>query len=86
MLRIGLTVPYQTKYVNIGKVIDGSDDVRVWTFTSNTNKDGIPIVLIHGFGSGLAMWVKNLEEISKGPSPVLAIDLPGTKSYLIMHP
>lgn len=38
---------------------------------------GMPIVLIHGFGSESASWRPLLAELAEGDAPVLGIDLPG---------
>lgn len=42
----------------------------------NTESKNMPIVMIHGFGAGIAFWVMNLEEISKD-RPLYAMDLLG---------
>ncbi|WP_028024470.1 acetoin dehydrogenase dihydrolipoyllysine-residue acetyltransferase subunit [Enterovibrio calviensis] len=41
----------------------------------NKDADGIPYVLIHGFGGDLDNWLFNMDALSAS-SPVLAIDLP----------
>lgn len=43
---------------------------------SGKDKDGTPIVLIHGFGGDADNWVLNLDALS-ADRPVYAIDLPG---------
>ena len=48
----------------------------IWTITSNLTSTNIPIVLLHGFGGGLALWSLNLDELSS-ERPVYAFDLPG---------
>lgn len=42
----------------------------------NTEDKNVPIVMLHGFGAGIAFWVMNLEEISKH-RPLYAFDLLG---------
>jgi pyruvate dehydrogenase E2 component (dihydrolipoamide acetyltransferase) len=43
---------------------------------SRGDGDGVPIVLIHGFGGDLNNWLFNLEALA-AEAPVLAFDLPG---------
>jgi len=64
--------------VDIGPVI-GDKNVFIWTwFSSTVEVDSYkpPIVLVHGLGSGLALWVKSLDALAQR-FPVCAIDLPG---------
>lgn len=42
----------------------------------NTVNQNVPIVMLHGFGAGIAFWLMNLEEISEN-RPLYAIDLLG---------
>lgn len=42
----------------------------------NTENKNVPIVMLHGFGAGIAFWVMNLEEIS-ADRPLYALDLLG---------
>ncbi|MFI4973998.1 MAG: acetoin dehydrogenase dihydrolipoyllysine-residue acetyltransferase subunit [Caulobacterales bacterium] len=41
-----------------------------------TSGEGVPIVLLHGFGADLNNWLFNVEPLSAA-APVIAIDLPG---------
>lgn len=49
---------------------------RIWTIKSNGTSTNVPLVLIHGFGGGSALWSLNLDELS-ADRPVYALDLPG---------
>uniref|UniRef100_A0A8C4HAI7 (Lyso)-N-acylphosphatidylethanolamine lipase n=1 Tax=Dicentrarchus labrax TaxID=13489 RepID=A0A8C4HAI7_DICLA len=55
---------------------------RIWTLTL-TNKvvrkpaeKGTPLVMVHGFGGGVGLWIRNLEALSRS-RPVYAFDLLG---------
>ena len=65
-------------YVNVGKV--GGRECRVWTRRFGQPEDGAaraPLVLVHGMGAGLAMFVLNLDSLASQGRLVYAIDLPG---------
>jgi pimeloyl-ACP methyl ester carboxylesterase len=67
-------VPFERFPVPLGQCV-GSDD-EIWTLSMNTESKMTPIVMVHGFGAGIAFWVMNLEEIAKD-RPLYAIDLLG---------
>lgn len=56
--------PYEGYYVNVGKVA-GQEESKVWTlsFTGN-GEQKIPLVLLHGMGSGVALWGLNFDELA----------------------
>ena len=49
---------------------------KIWTVYSNLTSENVPIVLLHGFGGGVALWSLNLDQLCS-QRPVYAIDLPG---------
>ena len=49
---------------------------RVWTRKFGTDTDKVPLVLLHGMGAGLAMFVLNFSALAADRT-VYAIDLPG---------
>lgn len=66
-----MKTPYVGRYVHIN-----SED-RLWTISLNpSNSDKTPIVLIHGFGSGVGLWCKNLDALSE-KRPLHAFDMLG---------
>jgi len=67
----GLATAPEGTYVPI---YDGTK--RIWTLSLNTRASGTPLVLLHGMGSGVALWVVNLDSLSRS-RPVYAIDLLG---------
>lgn len=67
-------MPFERFSVPLGQSV-GSDD-EIWTMTINTENKNTPLVMIHGFGAGIAFWVMNFEELSKD-RPLYAIDLLG---------
>lgn len=50
--------------------------LRIWTISLNTESTNTPIVLLHGFGGGSALFLQNFKELSKS-RPLYAIDLLG---------
>ena len=62
-------------HVNIGNIV-GKDDNKIWTIPANTESTNTPVVLIHGFGSGAAMWCLNIDEMAQD-RPVYTIDMLG---------
>lgn len=69
-----LKTAYRGWYVDIGPVVGKSD--KIWTVSLNTESPKTPLVLLHGLGAGVALWVLNLDSLAKH-RPVYAIDLLG---------
>ena len=67
------------KYVDIGCVA-GNETNFMWTLKANTESPNTPVVLIHGFGSGSALWYLNIDSIG-AERPVYAIDILGKTFY-----
>jgi abhydrolase domain-containing protein 5 len=71
---IGLKSGYRGWYVDIGPVV-GTDD-KIWTISLNHESARTPVVLLHGLGSGVALWCLNLDSLA-ATRPVYAIDILG---------
>ncbi|CAF0776794.1 unnamed protein product [Brachionus calyciflorus] len=63
--------PVERYYVNIR-----NNSLKLWTISTNTESKNIPIVLVHGFCGGVAMWIPNLDALSES-RPLYAFDLLG---------
>ena len=73
---------YRGWYVDIGPVVGTAD--KIWTISLNEESDKTPILLLHGFASGVALWCLNLDTLAKY-RPVYAIDLLGeTLIYILV--
>lgn len=61
--------------MDIGPVVGESD--KIWTISQNTEcKENVPLVMIHGFGAGVGLWILNLDSLSTN-RPVYAMDTLG---------
>lgn len=69
-----MKVPFERFSVPLGSCVGSNDEV--WTLTMNTDSENTPIVMLHGFGAGIAFWLMNLEEIG-AKRPLYAVDLLG---------
>ncbi|XP_014217327.1 protein ABHD4 isoform X2 [Copidosoma floridanum] len=69
-----LKTAYRGWYVDIGPVVGAAD--KIWTISLNEESPNTPLVLLHGLGAGVALWVLNLDSLAK-QRPVYAIDLLG---------
>ena len=77
LLITDIKTPFQTKFVNIGPVVGNSDD-KIWTVIFNEESKNLPLVLLHGFASGVGLWCLNLDTFAE-TRPVYALDLLGNR-------
>lgn len=78
-----MTRPYHGFFVDVGGVGEREERdrrSRIWTVMVDPDGDckdpGLPLVLVHGYLCGSALWVLNLESFAKDRI-VYSIDLPG---------
>lgn len=69
-----LKTAYKRFYVDVGSVVGESD--KIWTISLNDESPRTPLVMLHGMGSGVALWCPNLDALA-ATRPVYAIDLLG---------
>ena len=55
-----------------------SQSGKIWTLRTNNEvpENKVPLVMLHGMGAGIGIWVLNLDTIAKGRR-VYALDLLG---------
>lgn len=70
----GLKTTYRGWYVDIGPVVGNAD--KIWTISLNEESPKTPLLMLHGLGAGVAMWVMNLDSLA-AHRPVYAIDVLG---------
>jgi len=63
------------EYVEIGPVISPKGD-RIFTYRTNLSSPNTPIVLIHGFAAGSALWCTNIDALAQD-RPLYTMDLIG---------
>lgn len=74
-----LKMKFELRDVTIDNCTGGKEPHRIRTFTIQGDDNSLmPLVLLHGFGSGLGMWALNLDKLSQsGRRSVYAIDTLG---------
>jgi len=67
--------PYRPRYVDIGPVV-GRHPCRLWTVGFNEDSEETPLVLVHGFASGVGLWCLNYDALAAHlpRRPVYAFD------------
>ncbi|CAG0888529.1 unnamed protein product [Cyprideis torosa] len=66
---------HKSFFVTLGTVV-GVTDNKIWTIALNEDSEKVPLVLVHGFASGSALWCLNLETLAKD-RPVYSFDVLG---------
>lgn len=61
---------YESEFVHLG------NEHRIWTLKFNPRARNTPLVLIHGFGGGAALWAMNVDSLSQNRT-VYAFDVLG---------
>jgi hypothetical protein len=74
--------PFERFHVKVKYDYPSPTYVNIWTIAVNKHLQNIPIVLIHGFLSGIAPWRFSIDAISEN-RPLYAFDLLGFGRSLI---
>jgi pimeloyl-ACP methyl ester carboxylesterase len=53
-----------------------NNSLQIWTISANAESKSTPIVLVHGFCGGVALWIHNIDALSE-TRPFYAFDLLG---------
>ncbi|CAL8070736.1 unnamed protein product [Orchesella dallaii] len=70
--------PMEFGSINVGNFDSSPEEpVKVWTAVINKECSGTPLVLIHGFASGLGLWALNYDGLAESKRPIYAFDMPG---------
>ncbi|XP_017343718.1 1-acylglycerol-3-phosphate O-acyltransferase ABHD5 [Ictalurus punctatus] len=70
-----LTLSFSRRHIPV------SNGNFIWTLSFNETQDSecsrVPVVLLHGFGGGVGLWIKNLAALALSGRTVYALDLLG---------
>ncbi|XP_040165965.1 (Lyso)-N-acylphosphatidylethanolamine lipase-like [Anopheles arabiensis] len=69
-----LRKPFESIFVEVGQCVGTNDKIR--TVALNRESENIPVLLLHGLGAGVGLWVLNLDAIADH-RPMYAIDILG---------
>ncbi|XP_035795733.1 (Lyso)-N-acylphosphatidylethanolamine lipase-like [Anopheles albimanus] len=69
-----LRKPYESIFVDVGQCVGTNDKIR--TVALNRESSNIPVLLLHGLGAGVGLWVLNLDAVAEY-RPMYAIDILG---------
>lgn len=67
---LGLDITHEGRYITT------SQKDRIWTVVFNPSGRRTPVLMIHGLGAGLGIWVMNIKELSED-RPIYTFDLLG---------
>lgn len=70
ILAVAVNCPHQRFFIDIGL------DRHIWTLSFNSSSRNVPLVLLHGLGTGCALWMLNFRSLAKD-RPVYVIDVLG---------
>lgn len=70
-----LKTSFRSRYVTLCSE-DKKGPNKIWTISMNENLPNTPLVLVHGFASGVALWALNLDPLASR-RPVYAFDVLG---------
>lgn len=59
-----------------GRFITTSQGDQIWTVVFNRSGPKTPVLMVHGLGAGLGIWVMNIKELSQD-RPIYTFDLLG---------
>ncbi|XP_015921499.2 (Lyso)-N-acylphosphatidylethanolamine lipase [Parasteatoda tepidariorum] len=66
--------PYELSFVSV-KHENEDCSIRTITINSDLEKE-VPLVLLHGFASGIGLWILNIDDLAEG-RPLYALDILG---------